>query len=132
MKRRDFLKGLLLTAAGLAVPPLALEAPVRRLWVLDGTMLGGGAEIVTVETLADAEAFAAAAGRVLAFVNEGIAALELPTGFRAPAAYREYSYPFGNVQIEGRVIPVHDLRITMSELRGGLRSGGGDHQWRRQ
>lgn len=131
MQRRDFLKGLLLGAAGLAVPPvppLALAAPVRRLWALDGTMLGGGAEIATAETLAAAEAFVANTGRVVLQLRDSIEAFDRLADFRAPdaetvedwgAAWREYTYPIGAIQIGGQAYTAHDLRITMSEPRGG-------------
>ncbi len=129
MKRRDFLKGLLLGAAGLAVPPVALEAPVRRLWALDGTMLGAEAEIATAETLAAAEAFAANMGRVVLQLQDSIQAFDRLAAFRAPdpdavdafcGAWREYYYPIGSIQIGGQAYTAHDLRLTMSEPRGGM------------
>jgi hypothetical protein len=98
MNRRTFLRGLLLTAAGLAVPPLALDKPVRRLWALDGTMLGAEAaqpEIVTVDLLTEAKAFqsnmesaaaawAESAGRVFDAVKEGVDGLNALMAFHAP------------------------------------------------
>lgn len=84
MNRRTFLRGMLLAAAGLMVPPLALEEPVRRLWALDGTMLGAEPEIATAETMAEAESFAASAGRVMALVEDGIAGFDQLPGFHAP------------------------------------------------
>jgi len=129
MQRRDFLKGLLLTAAGLAVPPVALAAPVRRLWALDGTMLGGGARIATAETMSEAEAFSANAGRVMALLKKNMDALYPLAEFRAPdaetvedfaGAWREYSYPFKAVVIYDEDNDYYLPQWVEREPRGGM------------
>lgn len=68
LTRRAFARGLALTAAGLLLPAPAaalVEEPARRLWALDGTMLGAtprlaglsDAERKVFAELADAGAF---------------------------------------------------------------------------
>ena len=39
MNRRDFLKGLVATAAGVLVPASVAAEPERRIWALDRTMV---------------------------------------------------------------------------------------------
>lgn len=107
LTRRAFARGLALTVAGLLVPaPLvaAAEEPTRRLWALDGGMLGARAapplmlteadrallaalaevgETFQAEALSQAVAFADAAGRVLLQIQDATRAY---ADFRAPDA----------------------------------------------
>lgn len=87
LTRRQFARGLALTVAGLLVPaPLAAaaEEPARRLWALDGSMLGAGPRLVIARDMSEAAQFAEAAGRVLLTIEDGVRAFEAWGQFRAP------------------------------------------------
>lgn len=87
LTRRQFARGLALTAVGLLVPaPLvaAAQEPTRRLWALDGSMLGAGprlgSALITISAdmreLDTAMRFADAATRAMSTLDAGIRALE--------------------------------------------------------
>jgi hypothetical protein len=88
LTRRAFVRTLALAASGLLLPaPVAAlaEEPARRLWALDGTMLGATPRLVTARDMAEAARFAEAVSRVLALIQDGVAGIEALGHFRAPS-----------------------------------------------
>lgn len=124
LTRRQFARGLALTVAGLLVPaPLiaAAEEPVRRLWALDGSMLGAQPPMLMMplEDVLMAGEWARAADGSLWLIKSGVDAFARLSEFRAPseAAIHDFGLAVHRVIVDLRTVKAADRRARLLTAR---------------